>query len=200
MRATRAERRTIRLDPLFTEEERRVRQCDHPGCPLPGEHRAPKAPDRLNDYYWFCLDHVRDYNKAWNFCAGLSDNEVEALIRADTCWQRPSWPIGSWQAAEQKLRDRVFTEFRSDDVPPGGARGDDRNGGFDRNAAPKTEAERALDVLNLSAPVDLAAVKARYKALVKQHHPDANGGDRDAEERLKSINHAYSTLKALFAV
>ena len=55
-------------------------------------------------------------------------------------------------------------------------------------------------MLNLSAPVDLAAVKARYKALVKQHHPDANGGDRDAEERLKSINHAYGTLKALFAV
>ena len=200
MRATRTERRTIRLDPLFAEEERRVRQCDHPGCRLPGEHRAPKAPDRLNEYYWFCLDHVREYNKAWNFCAGLSDNEVEAMIRADTCWQRPSWPIGSWQAAEQKLRDRVFAEFKSDDVPPGGARGDARNGGFDRNTAPKTEAERALDVLNLSAPVDLAAVKARYKALVKQHHPDANGGDRDAEERLKSINHAYSTLKALFAV
>ncbi|MFO1060844.1 MAG: DnaJ domain-containing protein, partial [Dongiaceae bacterium] len=35
----------------------------------------------------------------------------------------------------------------------------------------------------------------RYKSLVKRLHPDANGGDKAAEERLKHINLAYSTLK-----
>ena len=38
-------------------------------------------------------------------------------------------------------------------------------------------------------------VKARYIELVKRFHPDTNGGDKTAEERLKLINEAYTTLK-----
>jgi DnaJ domain len=60
-----------------------------------------------------------------------------------------------------------------------------------------TPAERsALGVLELSWPLTRADVKSRYKELVKLHHPDANGGAREAEEKLKQINAAYSTLRA----
>ena len=60
-----------------------------------------------------------------------------------------------------------------------------------------TPAERnAMGVLELSWPLTRAVVKSRYKELVKIHHPDANGGDREAEEKLKEINAAYSTLRA----
>ena len=72
----------------------------------------------------------------------------------------------------------------------------DANGGA---AAKLGEAlRRAFAVLDLEPPVEFKAVKARYKELVKRHHPDANGGDRAAEERLKTINEAYTVLKGFY--
>ena len=71
------------------------RACDMPGCPEAGEYRAPKSRTNLNDYHWFCLEHVRAYNAGWDFYKGMSPAEVEAQLRADTSWQRPTWPIGS---------------------------------------------------------------------------------------------------------
>jgi curved DNA-binding protein CbpA len=53
-------------------------------------------------------------------------------------------------------------------------------------------------VFDLAPPVTFAGLKSRYKELVKAHHPDAHGGDRAAEERLKVINQAYTTLKASY--
>ena len=71
------------------------RECDHPHCNLAAEHRAPKSRDRLDQYHWFCLEHVREYNKAWNFCSGMDSDEIETEIRQDTVWRRPTWPMGS---------------------------------------------------------------------------------------------------------
>ena len=58
--------------------------------------------------------------------------------------------------------------------------------------------EQALAVFDLEPPVTELRLKARYKVLVKQHHPDAHGGDKAAEEKLKIINQAYATLKASY--
>jgi len=82
-------------DPVFAAEpEPPVRACEHPGCPGGGEFRAPKSRLELDRYYWFCLEHVRAYNSAWNYYAGMNDSEIEAEIRHDTVWQRPSWKLG----------------------------------------------------------------------------------------------------------
>ncbi|MEO3433452.1 DnaJ domain-containing protein [Inquilinus sp. CAU 1745] len=187
----RAERRKYsRLYDYPPEPE--TRSCDHPGCAATGEHRAPKSRDRLNDYYWFCLDHVRQYNKAWNFYAGLSDDEVERMVRMDTVWQRQSWPMGTQRRYEEALRERVRREFTGEDDAQSHAR-------REQPRHHRTEEESAMAVLDLDFPVDFATVKARYKTLVKQHHPDANGGSREAEEKLKTINHAYGVLKRSFA-
>ena len=70
--------------------------CDHPDCLAEGRFRAPKSRHRLNEYYWFCLDHVRDYNRSWDYYAGMAPGEIEDHIREDTVWQRPSWPMGKW--------------------------------------------------------------------------------------------------------
>ena len=51
-------------------------------------------------------------------------------------------------------------------------------------------------IQDLNAPITKDEIKERYKILVKKNHPDANGGDRKAEEKLKIINRAYSTLVA----
>ena len=79
-----------------------------PGCHEAGEYRAPKSRTSLNDYYWFCLEHVRTYNAGWDFYKGMSPAEVEAQIRADMVGQRPTWPLGSlghtaWD--EDELKD-----------------------------------------------------------------------------------------------
>ena len=71
------------------------RVCETPGCRLAGEYRAPRARDRLNEYRWFCLEHVREYNKKWDYYAGLGAEQIEAHIRADTTWRRPVWPLGA---------------------------------------------------------------------------------------------------------
>jgi hypothetical protein len=87
--------RRLLLDPVFeAAADPPTRVCDHPDCVAGGDFRAPKSRLDLRDYYWFCLDHVRAYNAAWNYYAGMSDAEIEAEIRCDTVWQRPSWRLG----------------------------------------------------------------------------------------------------------
>src|SRR5258706_138681 len=65
------------IDPVFTAEpEAPAHPCDHPGCEAGGNFRAPKSRLELHDYRWFCLEHVRAYNLAWNYYAGMSQTEV----------------------------------------------------------------------------------------------------------------------------
>ena len=174
-------RKRLNLRPKAAEPPPRPGQCcEHPDCAAEGRFRAPKSRDRLNEYFWFCLDHVRDYNRSWNYYEGMKENEIESHIRQDTVWQRPSWPLGRW---------------------PNGARIHDPFGLFgeaparERKVEPPSKEKQALAALELEMPVTLAEIKVRYKSLVKRLHPDANGGDKAAEERLKHINLAYSTLK-----
>ncbi len=173
-----------------------VRLCDAPGCLEEGEHRAPKTRS-LDSYYWFCLDHVRAYNKQWNYYAGMNEEEVERQIRFDTTWQRPTWPMGALGAAVRAYRNGPGVHFGAfgpdswDQARPVAPDGAERNGWRPRPESPEA---KALATLDLEAPTTLDSVKERYKELVKRHHPDANGGDRNAEERLKVINQAYSTL------
>lgn len=165
------------------------RVCEAPGCRLHGEYRAPFARDRLDQHRWFCLEHVRDYNKKWDYFAGLDASEIERHIRADTTWRRPVWPLGGRRNGGPQIHDPLGLreEAGLDEKPPPRMDGSEQLTPAERNA---------MGVLELSWPTTLADVKSRYKELVKIHHPDANGGAREAEEKLKEINVAYSTLRA----
>ncbi len=167
-----------------------TRHCDHPGCPHDAEYRAPQARDRLNDYYWFCLDHVRQYNLAWNYYAGMGPEEIEAETRKDATWQRPTWPLGM----QGNKRHFTFTIHDPFDVLDKEA--EERHA---KARAPATPEEEAMKVLDLTGPLTHEILRARYKLLVKRHHPDTNNGDKGAEERFKRINQAYNTLKSSLA-
>ena len=52
--------------------------CDQPGCDKAGEYRAPRSRTALNQYFWFCLEHVRAYNASWDFYKGMSAAQIEA--------------------------------------------------------------------------------------------------------------------------
>jgi hypothetical protein len=170
------------------------RACSVPGCNAPGEHRAPRSRDNLDEFYWFCLEHVREYNKSWNYCRGMSETQIEREIRNDTVWRRPTWRLGSQTAAHRRFEAEWHAHgfgFRPEDE----AHPQDGDG---RSAAGTAE-QKALRCMDLVPPVTLTQLTARYKELVKQFHPDANGGDRTAEERLKDINDAYRTLRRFLA-
>lgn len=157
-----------------------VRSCDWVGCDDQGLYRAPWSRDELRRYRWFCLEHVRSYNRSWNYYQGMNEEQVEADLRRDTVWGRPSWPLGSCEygphVGSARFRDAFGFFEDGPRVAP---------------KRPETAEERAMASLQLTAPVTAADVKARYKQLVKLHHPDANGGDKAAEEKFKEISEAY---------
>ncbi len=145
----------------------------------------------LRDYIWLCLDHVRDYNQAWDFYAGLSQAEIEQEIRRDTVWQRPTWRLGDKAAGAHGFPEggpRVRDPFNVFEEPP-----DERKARKKPTAEPGTP-EHAMEILGLEHPLTRQALKMRYHELAKEHHPDRHGGDKAAEERLKIINQAYATL------
>ncbi len=164
-----------------------------PGCTAQGEYRAPKSRSNLNEYWWFCLEHVRAYNAAWDYYKGMSPGEIEVELRRDSAWQRPSWPLGSLGASawEDALARDPLGLLEAGRLRRGAA----------TPAADQAPAElrEPLATLGLSWPVTIAAVKTRYKELAKRHHPDANGGDPAAEERIKTINLAYAALRSRLA-
>lgn len=166
------------------------RPCDHAGCLKAGEYRAPRSRTELNSYYWFCLEHVRAYNASWDFYAGMTPDEIERAVREDTTWQRPTWPLG------ERVGGRGFT-FEQGPIhihDPFGFYGNEAGQAPPQRRRPETPEERAMKTLDLKAPVTAGEVKAQYKALVKIHHPDRNGGDKAAEERFKEIAQAYKVL------
>jgi hypothetical protein len=183
--------RTHHPDPVTLNRPVKQRPCDCPGCNQTGSFRAPRSRERLNDYYWFCLDHVRDYNATWDYLKGLSADEIEARIRDATVWERPTWPLGEAFRRERTLFDKLKRAFFSD--------GPDTEEFSAEASAPVAVGEKeALAVLDLQPPVDFKKIKARYRLLVKKHHPDANGGSRAAEEKIKIINHAFTALKKMY--
>ncbi len=175
-----------------------TRGCDCPGCSERGEYRAPKSRTQLEEYYWFCLDHVRNYNRAWDYYKGMTTAEIEAHIRHDTTWRRPRWDFKNKRRTfDPKLNDEFgLFDFSDNPHPKAETKEKDQNKKFYSSETLDSPTLQAFRVLGLEPPVTPDVLKKHYKDLVKRHHPDANGGDRHAEERLKAINQAYGFLRS----
>ena len=155
--------------------------CAREGCGAPGEYKAPKSREQLHEYQWLCLDHVREFNRGWNYFEGMEEQEAEHFRREAIYGHRPTW---KWQengpTIQEALNEAVRAFF-----------------GFDRPspAQPRdTRARNALETLELTHPAEEEAIRAQYRKLVKRHHPDLNGGDKEAEERFKAVTLAYHYL------
>jgi hypothetical protein len=167
------------------DEKPKSRGCDMPGCKAGGEHRAPKNRE-LTDYYWFCYDHAREYNQAWNYFSGMAGEDVENMMARSFYGDRPTWRYDIPGAAEELRRKAWKTYNFTDEEPPRQNK---------RQIQPTTPEGEALAIMGLTAPVTLDEIKTRYKTLAKQFHPDLNREDPKAEDTLKSINMAYTILK-----
>lgn len=180
-----------------------TRTCEWPGCAFGAEHRAPRSRDMLREYRWFCLEHIRDYNRRWNYFEGMSEAEVEADLRRDTVWQRPTWPIGEGDPTESRGPKPGSGPFGIDPEHFNDAFGffDDTAGEEkSKDVSANAETRVALATFGLDLPIDKDTLKGRYKELVKRYHPDTNGGTKEAEEKFKEIHLAYETLRRFLVI
>ena len=177
------------------------RACDHEGCRRAATAKAPKGRGLEGEFYNFCAPHAAEYNKSWNFFAGM--NEAEAAQWRDDArtGHRPTWAM----RASNKSREAANAAARNGEsfVDPLGvlaaARRRAEQAKVAESARPLGKLERvALIDLDLDAvtPHEPAAIRARYHELLKRLHPDANGGDRSTEDKLARVIKAFKTLKA----
>lgn len=170
----------------------KLRPCAVEGCEEEGSCRVPKSREELARHIWLCIPHARAHNESWDFFKGMSEQQIESFRNDAITGHRPTWPLG-------KRAARLHN-------PLGGFDFDNAFGGTaePKEAQTPRRPERqvtrlqltAFDTLNLEPSATLNEIKARYKELVKRFHPDANGGDRGAEERLKQVIKAYGVLRA----
>jgi curved DNA-binding protein CbpA len=158
--------------------------CHWQGCREPGEYKAPKSKDSLHEYEWYCLEHIREYNRKWDFFAGMNSEQIEEFRHEAVTGHRPTWSRESRMRDNySKLQDAIY-EFitmsparHSKPVP---------------NLPPKIR--KALALLDLEYPFAVTELKSQYRGMVKKFHPDVNKGDKQAEETFKRITVAYKIL------
>ncbi len=189
----------IRVKP---DEDRLLRdqhpECEWPGCNGAGSHRAPKGRGRDGQYLLFCIDHVRQYNKSYNYFDGMDDDAVIDYQKSARTGHRPTWRVGASggpneadenqdirNARPQQFAD-AFGFFSDMDFTPAQPRRTVRNA-----------ERRALASMSLDETATPEEVKAQYKLLVKRHHPDANGGRRESEDKLREVIQAYDYLRSV---
>ncbi len=170
--------------------------CDHVGCPRAGDHRAPKGREREGEYWHFCLQHVSEYNRRWNYFAGMSDAELADYQKREETGHRPTWTFRGGRLDRFSAAMRGFQAGARSD--PFGMFGPGKSA--DGEARPRRRLTRlqsmALEAMSLEENAGSAEIRTRYAELVKRWHPDSNGGDRGAEANLQRVLNAYQTLKA----
>lgn len=174
-------KKTVRRSKYYApQNENAEHLCDHPGCHEKGEFRAPK--DRtLQEYFWFCLKHVQEYNAKWDYYDGL---EEEKIHHQDP---RRHFRFSS------KIRYNFGFDFNGnfefmDEYNP------DFNG-FNNNIYFSESDKKCLCIMELKADgLTVESLKKQYKKLVKKYHPDLNQNDKNAEEKFKQLSAAYKTL------
>lgn len=176
------------------------RACDHPGCRRAATARAPKSRDMLNEHYWFCQPHAAEYNRNWDFFAGMTEGEIRRRQQDEMfTGGRPTWEMKAGRFSREAAA--FSTKFGK-----GEGYGDPFNlfgrGGPSARPAPPPEDPRigkieraALAELDLEAGVQGPQIRARYTELVRRLHPDSNGGDRAGEQRLQKVIRAYQALR-----
>jgi DnaJ domain len=166
--------------------------CDYPGCKEKAAFRAPKSPDLLDEYFWFCKDHIREYNLKWNFFQGTTDDEFQKFLDKDRVWERETKPfsrIGDGNAwARLGVNDPMALLGEKATQNPG------RLQPTATRKLPATE-RKAIEILDARDTMSKTEIRKVYKGLIKVLHPDMNGGDRSHEEQLQEVVWAWDQLK-----
>jgi DnaJ-domain-containing protein 1 len=174
--------------------------CEWPGCKKPGGHRAPKGRGNEKTYWNYCLQHVREYNHKYNYFEGMSNDDIASHQKDALTGHRPTWKMNARTArtAEQRRTDGSPMAGRPSFADPFNLFAEEaaRAAGATEQRTVRNVERKALGTLGLEVTATSAEIKARFKELVKRHHPDANQGDKSTEDILREIIQAYNYLKS----
>ncbi len=166
-----------------------IKKCDHPGCTKAGTCRAPKTRD-LREYWWFCREHAAEYNKNWNYYAGMTPEEIEED------WERQTFgsPLKDKKQTEQDNKD--YINFLNDFISGRST--------FDKTPSKRTtlpsRVVSALKIFELPISASWREISSRYRLLAKKYHPDTAKSNKDtAAENFTKISNAYDILKKHFS-
>ena len=161
------------------------RKCYKDNCSKPGIYKAPKSKNEISNYIWFCEEHIKTYNKEWNYCKDMTQKEIEKHIQLDTIGWRPTWSFSTTKKFRNfdKIFSNYFEFFK-------------KKKNHSKLNKKKTLLKDALKILNIdSTNINIEFVENKYKKLAKKYHPDKNKGDKKDQEKFKKINQAFEEIK-----
>ena len=164
--------------------------CEWDNCKEKGDYKAPIEKDNSKNYRWLCKEHVKLFNKSWNYFEGMSQNEIENFLKSDLTWHRPTQKFSSsdnffnilWNNA---LSDK-FNFFDKEKI----------TNNFNNRQLNEKDKD-ALKIMELELSATWPIIQKKFKTLVKKLHPDRNAGNKQYEDKLKKITLAYSHLKLI---
>ena len=184
----------IRVKPKGAKPEPKAEKaCDWEGCDKPAKHKAPKGRTAEGQFWHYCTAHVQEYNKKYNYFAGMTDGDISSAQKAAQTGDRPTWKLGENAHAAAGSKRGSARDFR-DPYELFGKAAKPAQTKLGRNLRKNELA--ALQTLGLDENAKPEDAKTKYKLLVKRLHPDANNGSRANEDTLKAVIHAYDTLRS----
>ena len=162
--------------------------CDWNKCDKEGKYKAPVEKDNSKKFRMLCLDHVKEFNKNWNYFSGMSDDQIYNFIKSDLTWHKPTQSFSSSDNFFKVLWNNALKdEVKNFDLDPNFD--NMRQFRFDNHDI------KAFGILGINVGVKWEKVQEKFKKLVKKFHPDMNSGNKKFEEKLKVITLAYTQLK-----
>ncbi len=174
----------------FFKKDCNIRQCDEVNCEKIGEYLAPKSPNS-SEKYFFCLEHIKLYNKRWNYFAGKSQKEIYDFQKNDFFEGKPTKPFSkNGSASKIKFQFKYFFDKQKMKFKK-------KNKTQENNINSKLneKIESSLTILGLKANVTEDQLKRKYKSLVKKYHPDVKNNLLNKEMKMKNINKAYKIIQ-----
>ena len=164
--------------------------CEWKNCDKKGEFRAPIEKDNSKKYKWLCEEHIKLFNKSWNYFEGMNQNEIENFLKSDLTWHRPTQKFDSsdnfFNILWNNALDDKFTFYKKD-----------KNFNNLKNKKLSEKDKDAFKIMGLELSADWPIIQKKFKTLVKKFHPDRNAGNKEFEDKLKKITLAYSHLKLI---
>ena len=162
--------------------------CDWNNCLEEGSYKAPIEKDNSKKYRMLCLNHVKEFNKNWNYFEGMNDDQIYEFLKSDMIWHKPTQSFNSsdnffkilWNNALKDELNKYKINGQLDHM---------NQFKFDNNDV------KAFSILGAPVGIKWEGIQEKFKKLVKKFHPDMNAGNKKYEDKLKIITLAYTQLK-----
>ena len=165
--------------------------CDWNNCFEIGKYKAPVEKDNSRKFKLLCLNHVKEFNKNWNYFTGMNDEQIYDFLKSDMTWHKPTQSFSSSDNFFKILWNNALKDENKKSM---------LNNSLNYMKQLKFDHKdiKAFSILEISVGLKWEKIQKKFKSLVKKFHPDMNLGNKKYEEKLKLITLAYSQLKKTY--